>query len=93
MKEIEDLWRYSKFTVMKFVKGTVDRGYILGGVDDIMATLDEHIMNLQGISASRFVEPFKNSVYELEKDLSHMSEVIEVLCLITVLLKLSGPMP
>lgn len=78
VKDIEDQWRHIKFTAIKFVKGSSDRGYILGGVEEVMVLLDEHIMNLQGMSASRFVTPFRNTVYDWEKSLSFVSEVIEV---------------
>ena len=60
------------------MKGKTDRGYILGGVDEVMVLLDEHIMSLQGMSASRFIGPFRNTVYDWEKSLSYISEVIEV---------------
>lgn len=78
MKEIEDQWKHIKFTVVKFVKGKAVRGHILGGVEEVMVMLDEHIMNLQGMSASRFAGPFRNAVFEWEKSLSYISEVIEV---------------
>ena len=79
VKDIEEQWKHIKFNAVKFMKGTSDRGFILGGVDEVMVLLDEHIMNLQGMSASRFIGPFRNSVYEWEKSLSYISEVIEVL--------------
>ena len=78
VKDIEEQWKHIKFNAVKFMKGTSDRGFILGGVDEVMVLLDEHIMNLQGMSASRFIGPFRNSVYEWEKSLSYISEVIEV---------------
>jgi len=78
VKDIEEQWRLVRFNVIKFFKGTSERGYILGGVDDVLALLDEHIMNLQGMSASRYIGPFRNTVYEWERSLSHISEVIDV---------------
>lgn len=78
MKDIEDQWKQIKFSVVKFTKGKSERGYILGGVTDVMTLLDEHIMSLQGMSASRFIGPFRNTVYDWEKTLSCISEVIEV---------------
>ena len=78
VKDIEEQWKQIKFTVVKFMKGKTDRGYILGGVDEVMVLLDEHIMSLQGMSASRFIGPFRNTVYDWEKSLSYISEVIEV---------------
>ena len=53
-------------------------GYILGSVDDILQVLDDNSMNLQSMTASRFVGPFLESVNKWEKSLSHISEVVEV---------------
>lgn len=60
------------------MKGTTERGYILGSLDDVMQTLDDNAMQIQGMSASRFIGPFLNSVQNWEKSLSHISEVLDV---------------
>ena len=60
------------------MKGTVEHGLILGTVDDIVLTLDDNSMNLQSMSASRYVGPFLEKVQKWEKSLSHISEVVEV---------------
>ena len=60
------------------MKGTSDRGHILGSVDEVLQTLDDNAMQLQGMSASRFVGPFFNAVQNWEKSLSHISEVLDV---------------
>lgn len=67
-----------KFTVQRYIKGTQDRGSILGAVDDILQILDDNAMNLQSISGSRFVGPFLNTVQLWEKSLSLIGEVIAV---------------
>ncbi|KAG8456021.1 hypothetical protein GDO86_001999 [Hymenochirus boettgeri] len=78
VKEILDTWENMKFTVQKYIKGTQDRGIILGSVDDVLQILDDNAMNLQSISGSRFVGPFLNTVQQWEKSLSLIGEVIEV---------------
>ena len=60
------------------MKGTVEHGTILGVVDEIVVTLDDNSMNLQSMSASRYVGPFLEKVQKWEKSLSHISEVVEV---------------
>lgn len=60
------------------MKGTQERGYILGAVDEIVLSLDDNAMNLQSMSASRYVGPFFDRVQKWEKSLSHISEVVEV---------------
>lgn len=62
----------------RYTKGTQERGHILGSVDDIVLTLDDNAMNLQSMSASRYVGPFFEKVQKWEKSLSHISEVVDV---------------
>ena len=77
MKEVEDTWAKLSFNVVSYMKGTSNRGFVLAAVDEVMQVLDDNSMNLQSMSASRFVGPFLNSVQLWEKSLSHISEVIE----------------
>ncbi|XP_038644344.1 dynein heavy chain 10, axonemal-like, partial [Scyliorhinus canicula] len=76
VKEVVDTWETMKFTVQKYYKGTQDRGYILGSVDDILQILDDNAMNLQSMAGSRFVGPFLSTVQEWERNLSLIGEVI-----------------
>uniref|UniRef100_A0A803TD88 Dynein axonemal heavy chain 10 n=1 Tax=Anolis carolinensis TaxID=28377 RepID=A0A803TD88_ANOCA len=78
VKEIVDTWENMKFTVQRYFKGTQERGFILGAVDDIIQILDDNAVNLQSISGSRFVGPFLTTVHSWEKTLSLIGEVIEV---------------
>ncbi|XP_058137242.1 dynein axonemal heavy chain 10 [Dasypus novemcinctus] len=82
VKEILDTWENMKFTVVKYYKGTQERGYILGSVDDIIQCLDDNTFNLQSISGSRFVGPFLQTVHKWEKKLSVIGEVIEIWMLV-----------
>uniref|UniRef100_H3BAL0 Dynein axonemal heavy chain 10 n=1 Tax=Latimeria chalumnae TaxID=7897 RepID=H3BAL0_LATCH len=78
VKDVVDTWENMKFTVQKYFKGTQERGYILGSVDDILQILDDNAMNLQSMAGSRFVGPFLVIVQQWEKTLSLISEVIEI---------------
>ena len=60
------------------MKGTQERGLILGSVEEIVLILDDNAMNLQSMSSSRFVGPFLDRVQKWEKSLSHISEVVDV---------------
>lgn len=64
--------------MQRYTKGTTERGHILGSLDDVVQTLDDNAMQIQGMSASRFIGPFLNSVQNWEKSLSHISEVLDV---------------
>ncbi|XP_054851851.1 dynein axonemal heavy chain 10 [Eublepharis macularius] len=78
VKEIVETWENMKFTVQRYFKGTQERGFILGSVDDIVQILDDNAVNLQSISGSRFVGPFLATVHNWEKTLSLIGEVIEI---------------
>ena len=78
VKEVEETWRKLKFNVQQYTKGTSERGHILGAIDEVSQTLDDNVMQLQGMMSSRFIGPFLNSVQNWEKALSHISEVLEV---------------
>ncbi|KAF4011790.1 hypothetical protein G4228_003492 [Cervus hanglu yarkandensis] len=82
VKEILDTWENMKFNVVKYYKGTQERGYVLGSVDDIIQCLDDNTFNLQSISGSRFVGPFLQTVHKWEKTLSLIGEVIEIWMLV-----------
>jgi len=78
VKEVEETWAGLKFNVQRYLKNTSDRGFILGSLDEVVQTLDDNAMQMQGMSASRFIGPFLNSVQNWEKSLSLISEVLEV---------------
>ncbi|KXS21993.1 hypothetical protein M427DRAFT_494431 [Gonapodya prolifera JEL478] len=78
LRDIESNWKNMKFLVVRYMKGTEERGYILGSIEDITAALDDGAMNLQSMGASKFVSAFVQQVQHWEKVLSHIGEVTEV---------------
>ncbi|ESN96268.1 hypothetical protein HELRODRAFT_67881 [Helobdella robusta] len=76
LKEIEYTWSNLRFNIVKYHKNTLDKGHMIGSVDEINQLLDDQTMQLQGMNASRNVVPFLNSVQSWEKQLSLISEVI-----------------
>ena len=72
----DNKWFWGLATI--FIKSTSFPGYIIGAVDEMLQILDDNSMNLQSMTASRFVGPFFESVQKWEKSLSHISEVVEV---------------
>ncbi|KAF7665535.1 hypothetical protein LDENG_00140280 [Lucifuga dentata] len=82
MKEVVDTWENMKFSVQPYFKGTQERGSVLGTVDEILLNLDNDGMNLQSMAGSRFVGPFLSTIQQWEKDLSLISEIIEVWILV-----------
>lgn len=53
VKEIAETWETMAFTVTKHFKGTEDRGYILGSVEEVMQILEDNFVNLQSMAASQ----------------------------------------
>ncbi|KAK3539191.1 hypothetical protein QTP86_029601 [Hemibagrus guttatus] len=82
VKEVVDMWENMKFGVQRYLKGTQERGSILGSVDEILQNLDDNAMNLQSMAGSRFIGPFLSSIQQWEKNLSLIREVIEVWMLV-----------
>ncbi|XP_037633762.1 dynein heavy chain 10, axonemal [Sebastes umbrosus] len=82
VKEVVETWENMKFSVLPYFKGTQERGFILGAVDEILQNVDNDTMNLQSMGGSRFVGPFLDTIQQWEKDLSLISETIEVSLLV-----------
>lgn len=53
VRAVEETWGSMSFKVNKHFKGTEDRGWILGPVDEIMQVLEDNAMNLQSMGASQ----------------------------------------
>ncbi|KAB0803715.1 hypothetical protein PPYR_00685 [Photinus pyralis] len=77
VRDVAEIWATMAFIINKHTKGTEDRGFILGPVDDIMATLDDNLMNLQSMAGSQFIGPFLPIVQKWERSLANASEVID----------------
>lgn len=76
--EVTTTWENMKFSVVPYLKGSQEHGLILGAVDEILLAVDNDAMNLQSMAGSRFVGPFLGTIQQWEKDLSLISETIEV---------------
>ncbi|TKS80370.1 Dynein heavy chain 10, axonemal [Collichthys lucidus] len=82
VKEVVKTWENMKFSVMPYFKGTRQCGSILGSVDEIQLNVDNDAMNLQGMAGTSFVGPFLGTIQQWEKDLSLISETIQVWLLV-----------
>lgn len=52
-KEEKQLWDQATFPLSKHSKDAIDRGYILGSIDELTQALDESILKLQSMSSSQ----------------------------------------
>nr|XP_061803884.1 dynein axonemal heavy chain 10-like [Nerophis lumbriciformis] len=78
VKEVVETWGNMNFIIIPYSKGAHQQCWVLGAVDEIMLIVDNDAMNLQSMAGSRFVGPFLTTIQQWEKDLSLVSETIEV---------------
>ncbi len=67
-----------KFVLNMYTKCKGDACPVLGNLEDITKILEDNMLNLQSISGSRNAAPFVNTVRQWEKDLSTISDTLEV---------------
>ncbi|KAJ6635868.1 Dynein axonemal heavy chain 10 [Pseudolycoriella hygida] len=77
LSEITKVCDGLRFTVAKYFKGSHQKGYILGAVDEVTAAMEDNIMTLQSMVASQFIGPFLQAVQKLERALSLGVEIID----------------
>nr|XP_061842332.1 dynein axonemal heavy chain 10-like isoform X1 [Nerophis lumbriciformis] len=82
VKEVVETWGSMKFIIQPYSKGPQQQCSVLGAVDEILLIVDNDAMNLQSMAGSRFVGPFLCTIQQWEKDLSLISETIEVWLLV-----------
>ena len=75
--EIDGVWRKTEFAYAKYKKAGKVKGWVLRSADDIVLELEDHLLNLQTMGASRFVGPFIDIVSQWNKDLNACVEVID----------------
>ncbi|XP_071446254.1 dynein axonemal heavy chain 6 [Hetaerina americana] len=75
LKKVEDAWKSLEFNVLPY-KDTKDV-YILGGVEEIQAVLDESHINISTIASSKHVGPLKFRVEEWTNKLDLFSKTLE----------------
>nr|XP_034180267.1 dynein heavy chain 10, axonemal [Osmia lignaria] len=78
LKELAEVWKNMEFTVVKHMKGTEDRGFILGPVEELNQVLEDNMMNVNGMAASQFIGPFLNTVQKWEITMHTIAENLEL---------------
>eukprot|EP00820_Chromera_velia_P013184 Cvel_23772.t1-p1 / transcript=Cvel_23772.t1 / gene=Cvel_23772 / organism=Chromera_velia_CCMP2878 / gene_product=Dynein heavy chain 7, axonemal, putative / transcript_product=Dynein heavy chain 7, axonemal, putative / location=Cvel_scaffold2493:30-23749(-) / protein_length=3778 / sequence_SO=supercontig / SO=protein_coding / is_pseudo=false len=75
LKQMKEEWKGCELEASPYKEtGT----YLLKGVDDVQALLDEHIVKTQAIRGSPFVKPIEKEVKEWEQRLLHIQDLFEV---------------
>ena len=78
LKKIEEVWSKTVFELAKYTKNGQDRGTVLRSADDIKLALEDHMLNLQTMSGSRFISSFSDRVRSWEKKLNAVNDCIDV---------------
>ena len=78
IKDIETHWNTTTLETKAMMKDDIVTGYILRSAEDIKIQLEDHMLNIQTMSGSRFVGIFLEKVKEWEKTLFHISECMDI---------------
>jgi dynein heavy chain len=80
LHKIEDEWKETDFQLMKYRKpgADTDRGFVLKTADEIKLELEDNMLNLQAMSASRYVAAFASEVRDWESKLNVVNECIDI---------------
>ncbi|XRB21521.1 dynein axonemal heavy chain [Pseudoscourfieldia marina] len=75
LDKVKSRWATIDFQFLPY-KDSKDT-YILGGIDDIMVALEDSLMTMQTILASRFVAGIRDSVEAVDKQLNLFSDTLD----------------
>ena len=76
--KIDAAWRNKSLELIAYKKDGQERGSVLRQSEEIKLELEDNMLNLQTIGASRFVGIFVDQVRQWEKTLNIVSECLEV---------------
>ncbi|TMW57276.1 hypothetical protein Poli38472_003201 [Pythium oligandrum] len=76
--KIEDSWSKAVLELVKYKKNGQDRGWVLRAADELKLTLEDHMLNLQTMSGSRFISSFAERVRKWEKKLGIVNECLDI---------------
>ena len=75
---IEKCWSTTELDVREYKKDGQVRGHVLGAAEEINLQLEDHLLNLQTMSGSRFVGRYAQKVRTWEKTLNMVVECLDV---------------
>lgn len=77
LAKIENAWKTAQFDIGPYSKGTDFRGYAMKAPDDIRQLLEENILILQQLNASKYIKALRGKVSQWERDLNIISETVD----------------
>lgn len=76
---VEEAWKNTNFKITLYpMKGSAAEIYALSSIEDITLQLDDHIMTLQGVGASKYSRSVKGAVAKWEKDLMKIADTMQL---------------
>jgi dynein heavy chain len=75
--KIEQAWKVTNFEVRVYKKGTEIKGHAISSPDEIRQILEDNILILQSLSASKYVRAIKAKVTQWERDLNIINDTID----------------
>lgn len=76
--KIENEWRTTAFDIAQYKKGTEVRGWAIKSTDDIRQKLEDNLLLLQTVGASKYSRSVKPKVNMWEADLNKINECIDL---------------
>lgn len=80
--KIDAVWKSTSFVLMPYKRGNEVRSMVIGSVDDVRQLLEDNILSLQGVGASKYARSIKARVSQWEADLNLVSDVIDIWMLV-----------
>lgn len=77
LQKIDTAWKVQNFDVVPYKKGNELKGYALKAPDEIRQLLEDNILILQTLNASKYIRAIKGRVGQWEKDLNTINDVID----------------
>ncbi|GAB1599971.1 hypothetical protein Ahia01_000274600, partial [Argonauta hians] len=74
LRKMKSEWEGVSFEITPYRETGVS---ILCGIDDIQVLLDDHIIKAQTMKGSPFIKPFEKEIFDWEKKLTSMFDIIE----------------
>lgn len=75
LQKIDQAWKITNFTIGVYIKNGIERGHYIGSVEEISQILEDNILILQSLAASKYVRSIKARVTQWEKDLNTIADV------------------
>ncbi|OON16020.1 hypothetical protein X801_08170, partial [Opisthorchis viverrini] len=76
LEDIKNIWLEMRFSISPYTKCNKEPCFILASVEEPSQIMEDHMMSLQSIGASRHATPFLAIVRQWERDLTIVSDTL-----------------